>query len=208
MPSPVFGPTTKPPIFGASGSVNVGKHQASGSFSIGPPAFQSSQTIGSYSRPTYAGEGHNQGYNPTTTPGGNGGSFPAVAPVFPAVSPALPPSKKPASSTPDRVSSPSPERTYNPAADAKAILEELRHTFTRASPAPLIDILPRLSPQQLKTLRAEYKSLYRGVNLAKHIKSVFTTSTPFGKVVFAVALGPYESEAWYTSYSPFLHNLH
>lgn len=216
MPSPLFGPTTttKPsPLFGASGSINVGKHQASGSFSLGPPAFPS-QNLGPHSRPTYPGEGHNQSYNPTVAPGGaSPATFPVPAPsAFPAVTPYTPPSppshrpsKKPSAPAspqvrpPSRVSSPSPERAYNPAADAKAILEELKHTFTRASPKPLIEILPTLSPSQLKTLRAEYKSIYHGVNLAKHIKSVFTTGTPFGKLIFAVALGPYESEAWFAN---------
>jgi len=182
MPSPVFGAQPSP-LVSASGSIGIGKHRASGSFSIGPSAF-SKPSLNLHGRPTYEGEGHGRSYNPTATPTSSSSGALVIA------SPHGPPS---------RVSSPSPDRAYNPASDAKAILEELRHTFTRPSPKPLIEILPTLTPQQLKSLRKEYKSLYRGVNLAKHIKSVFTTSTPFGKIVFAVALGPYESEAWFSN---------
>lgn len=88
---------------------------------------------------------------------------------------------------------------YDPNLDAKALLSELKSTFSRPSPKPVISILPTLTSSELLALRAEYKSLYRGVNLAKHLKSVFTTSTPFGKAIFAVALGPYESEAWFAN---------
>lgn len=47
-------------------------------------------------------------------------------------------------------------------------------------------------------LRREYKRIFRQVNIAKHIKTVFA-STSFGKLAFAVALGPYESEAWFAN---------
>ncbi|KAI5840877.1 hypothetical protein BZA05DRAFT_466529, partial [Tricharina praecox] len=180
MPSPVFAAQPNS-LISASGSIGIGKHQASGSFSIGPPAF-AKPSLSFHGRPSYEGEGHSQSNNQPNTPSNS-------RPVMIA-SPYVAPS---------RASSPSPERTYNPASDAKAILDELRHTFTRPSPQPLIEILPTLTPQQLKSLRKEYKTLYRGVNLAKHIKSVFTTSTPFGKIIFAVALGPYESEAWFSN---------
>lgn len=105
------------------------------------------------------------------------------------------------SRAPSRAQSPSPpkEASYDPTPDAKALLSELKSTFSRPSPKPVISILPTLTAPELLELRAEYKILYRGVNLAKHLKSVFTTSTPFGKVVFAVALGPYESEAWFAN---------
>lgn len=198
MPSPAFGPSS--PQFAASPPVAAGKHQSHGSFSLGPPAYPqksqhqhstptSSQTVGFHSRPSYYGESVSPSYNPSLGPGGPGGKSPSVNPTggnSPFVSPS-------------RASSPSPERKYNPASDAARLQQELKHTFTRPSPKPLIDILPTLTPSQLKALRAEYKSLYRGVNLAKHIKSVFTTSSPFGKVAFAVALGPYESEAWFAN---------
>ncbi|KAI5806933.1 hypothetical protein EDC01DRAFT_742697 [Geopyxis carbonaria] len=98
-----------------------------------------------------------------------------------------------------RESSPEPTPSYDPTNDAKAILQQLKSTFSRPSPRPLIKILPTLTPPQLNMLRREYKQLYRGVNLAKHLKAVFTTSSPFGKIIFAVALGPYESEAWFAN---------
>lgn len=47
-------------------------------------------------------------------------------------------------------------------------------------------------------LRREYKRIFRQVNIAKHIKTVFS-STSFGKLAFAVALGPFESEAWFAN---------
>ncbi|KAF8534221.1 hypothetical protein BDD12DRAFT_861546 [Trichophaea hybrida] len=197
MPSPTFGPSS--PQFPASPSFATGRHQSHGSFSLGPPAYPqkphqhssstSSQILGFHSRPSYHGESASPSYNPSFGPGGSGGKSPTFKPMG-GTSPLAPPS---------RVSSPSPERQYNPAPDAAKLQQELKHTFTRPSPKPLIDILPTLTPSQLKALRAEYKSLYRGVNLAKHIKSVFTTSSPFGKVAFAVALGPYESEAWFAN---------
>lgn len=47
-------------------------------------------------------------------------------------------------------------------------------------------------------LRREYKRIFRQVNIAKHIKTVFASSS-FGKLAFAVALGPFESEAWFAN---------
>jgi hypothetical protein len=191
LPSPTF-PASRSPLLEASGSVSAGKHSASGSFSLGPSAYpsskkqdkpahyQSSSSISSFQEvshtTTHHGGGRHSGRDDSYSPSSRSSMSPA------------------------RSRSPSPERrSYNPTSDAKTILEELKHTFTRPSPRPLINILPTLSPRDLQSLRREYKSLYRGVNLAKHIKSVFTTSSPFGKVVFAVALGPYESEAWFAN---------
>ena len=50
-------------------------------------------------------------------------------------------------------------------------------------------------------LRREYKVLFKQVNVAKHIKTVFPSSSygGFGKLAFAVALGPYESEGWFAN---------
>lgn len=85
---------------------------------------------------------------------------------------------------------------YDPGADARAILSSLKNF--RPSPAPLIQILPTLSPSQIVLLRREYKRIFRQVNIAKHIKTVFSSSS-FGKLAFAVALGPFESEAWFAN---------
>ncbi|KAI5846508.1 hypothetical protein DFP73DRAFT_476391 [Morchella snyderi] len=89
-----------------------------------------------------------------------------------------------------------PSPPYDPSADAKELLSSLKHF--RPSAAPLIQILPTLSPSQLVLLRREYKRIFRQVNIAKHIKTVFA-NTSFGKLAFAVALGPYESEAWFAN---------
>lgn len=195
LPSPVLPASScfSPPF--------VGNHNALDTFSIGPPAcpspehlpnkmqhHQSTSSISSIqdTRPSYPNNGNNS-YSPFSL------STNSYSPSF------HPTDSHIATITTSNSRSSSPAIAYNPTADAKAILEELCHTFTRPSPKPLIRILPTLTPEELKVLRSEYKSQYRGINLAKHIKSVFTTASPFGKVVFAVTLGPYESEAWFAN---------
>lgn len=198
MPSPSFSPAPSP-LFSAAGEVKLGKHQAQGSFSIGPPAYPSLQQHQQqqYQQQQQPPPLQAQGLGLPTTYTGESASPAYGLSVGPA-GPSLHQPRPPAS---PRNSSPSPERLppYDAAADAARILAELKHTFTRPSVQPLLDILPTLTPSQLKALRAEYKTLCRGINLAKHLKSVFTTSTPFGKLVFAVALGPFESEAWFAN---------
>jgi len=63
----------------------------------------------------------------------------------------------------------------------------VRHTF-RPPTGPLIDILPTLSQSQVGQLRQEYKSIFKQVNVATHIKTVFPSNTygGFGKVARAV----------------------
>jgi hypothetical protein len=222
MPSPIFnpssGPPHSPPRFSASGSISAGKHQVSGSFSLGPPAYPKPQhghsaslgSLGAHSRPSYNGESNNPSYNPAVAPGQGQQSYnaPTIPPPPPssvsshpaAVTPYHPPARSDSDSEPETEKKPKkPVAVYNPLPDAQRLLQELKHTFTRPQTEPLIDILPTLTIPQLSALKREYKKIYNSVNLAKHIKSVFTTSTPFGKLAFAVALGPYESEAWFAN---------
>ncbi|RPB26566.1 Annexin [Terfezia boudieri ATCC MYA-4762] len=87
---------------------------------------------------------------------------------------------------------------YDPTPHAKELLACLNHNISRIEPGPIIKILPRLSPAQLVALRAEYKRLFHQVNIAKHIKMQCGTGA-FGKIAWATALGPYESEGWFAN---------
>lgn len=104
---------------------------------------------------------------------------------------APPPIAKP-SSNDDR------DADYDPIPHAKELLACLNHNISRVDPGPIIKILPRLSPTQLIALRAEYKRLFHQVNIAKHIKMQCGTGA-FGKIAWATALGPYESEGWFAN---------
>lgn len=95
---------------------------------------------------------------------------------------------------------------YDPAPDAKALAEALKHS--KPDPEPLIEILPRLSDEEIMQLRIEYKKHIKvqgkGINIAKHIKLKVTGN--LGKAAHATALGRWESEAhwanfWYQSNS-------
>ena len=150
---------------------------ASGSISIAGHSLNSAFSLGpSVFSPTPGGQSLHQ----TLTQHSSEKSV--AAPVYPAgpPRPATPP--------------------YIPTEDAKALLSALKHTF-RPPTGPLIDILPTLSPSQVLQLRQEYKSIFKQVNVAKHIKTVFPSNTygGFGKIAFAVALGPYESEGWWAN---------
>jgi hypothetical protein len=77
----------------------------------------------------------------------------------------------------------------------------------RPDPEPLIDILPSLTHEQVMELRAEYKRLVKtgserkGVNIAKHIRSRLKDEEPnFMKACYSVALGKWESEAYWANY--------
>ncbi|TGZ80274.1 Annexin [Ascodesmis nigricans] len=186
MPSPIFNASPSP-SFNASPSASITNLPA---FSLGPPAYPPA-TIPlpeDFVSPDVV-------YAAPPSPSISGFAVHPASPPYASASPPYPLQSSPPSSPEHR-----PRRsTYNPTPDAKAILSELKSTFSRPSPRPLINILPTLSPSDLSLLRQEYKHLFRGVNLAKHIKSVFPTTTPFGKLAFSLALGPYESEAWFAN---------
>ncbi|KAI9877840.1 MAG: hypothetical protein M1830_002676 [Pleopsidium flavum] len=95
---------------------------------------------------------------------------------------------------------------YDPTPDAKALAEALKHS--KPDPEPLIEILPRLSEDEIMQLRIEYKKYIKvqgkGINIAKHIK--LKVPGNLGKAAYATALGRWESEAhwanfWYQSNS-------
>ncbi|KAH6604128.1 annexin anxc4 [Trichoderma cornu-damae] len=73
--------------------------------------------------------------------------------------------------------------------------------------APLIEILPSLSHEQVMELRAEYKHIVKtgadrkGVNIAKHIRARFKDEDPLlMKACYAVALGKWESESYWANF--------
>ncbi|KAJ5335059.1 Annexin [Penicillium brevicompactum] len=89
---------------------------------------------------------------------------------------------------------------YDAAADATAMQEALNHRTIDNK--PLIQILPRLTSDEILTLRREYKSRVRmqgkGINLAKHLRLKLGSSN-FAKVCYATALGRWESEAYWAN---------
>ena len=213
-PSPGLGPHHFPPP-----SPNTGPHYTSSS-AYGPPT-----QYGGSGQPTSL-HGH---ISSLSIPGmaglSIGGSSPALQPyqgTYQNISPLPSPSASPISYSPSSsahdlgsagfslgaplVSPPitkissldDKDESYDPTPHAKELLACLNHSISRVDPGPLIKILPQLSPSQLMALRVEYKRLFHQVNIAKHIK-MQCGSGAFGKIAWAVALGPYESEGWWAN---------
>ena len=90
---------------------------------------------------------------------------------------------------------------YDPTDDAKRIAAALSGTRSTPDSRPLIHVLPRLSTDDLISLKAEYKNHAKvsgqGINMAKHIKMRITGS--LGKACYATALGRWESEAYWAN---------
>ncbi|KAJ5372647.1 Annexin [Penicillium concentricum] len=90
---------------------------------------------------------------------------------------------------------------YDAGPDAAAMQSALNHARNIDS-KPIIQILPRLSSDEIILLRAEYKSRVRmqgkGINIAKHLRLKLGSSS-FGKVCYATALGRWESEAYWAN---------
>ncbi|KAJ6027119.1 hypothetical protein N7499_005222 [Penicillium canescens] len=90
---------------------------------------------------------------------------------------------------------------YDAGADAAAMQSALNHT-RNIDNKPIIQILPRLTSDEILLLRQEYKTRVRmhgkGINLAKHLRLKLGTSS-FGKVAYATALGRWESEAYWAN---------
>ncbi|KAJ5520080.1 Annexin [Penicillium fimorum] len=90
---------------------------------------------------------------------------------------------------------------YDAGPDAAAMQSALNHARNIDS-KPIIQILPRLSSDEIILLRTEYKSRVRmqgkGINLAKHLRLKLGSSS-FGKVCYATALGRWESEAYWAN---------
>lgn len=90
---------------------------------------------------------------------------------------------------------------YDAGPDAAAMQSALNHTRNIDS-KPIIQILPRLTSDEILLLRQEYKTRVRmqgkGINLAKHLRLKLGSSS-FGKVCYATALGRWESEAYWAN---------
>ncbi|KAG0154041.1 hypothetical protein PDIDSM_1420 [Penicillium digitatum] len=90
---------------------------------------------------------------------------------------------------------------YDAGPDAAAMQSALNHTRNIDS-KPIIQILPRLTSDEILLLRQEYKARVRiqgkGINLAKHLRLKLGSSS-FGKVCYATALGRWESEAYWAN---------
>ncbi|KAM5346557.1 hypothetical protein ACJ41O_009562 [Fusarium nematophilum] len=77
----------------------------------------------------------------------------------------------------------------------------------RPDTAPLIEILPSLTHDQVMELRAEYKRIVKtgserkGVNIAKHIRARLKDEDPLlMKACYATALGMWESESYWANF--------
>ncbi|KAJ6178934.1 hypothetical protein N7519_009395 [Penicillium mononematosum] len=90
---------------------------------------------------------------------------------------------------------------YDAGPDAAAMQSALNHA-RNIDNKPIIQILPRLTSDEILLLRQEYKSRVRmqgkGINLAKHLRLKLGSSS-FGKVCYATALGRWESEAYWAN---------
>jgi hypothetical protein len=84
--------------------------------------------------------------------------------------------------------------------DARDIAAELSHSHPKFQ--ILIDILPKLSHDQILELRVAYKRVCkiqgRGINIAKHIK--LKTSGNLCKIAYVTALGRWESEGYWANF--------
>ena len=89
---------------------------------------------------------------------------------------------------------------YDPEEDAMALGAALKHSHPDSG--PIIQVLPRLSDDNVLQLRTEYKKHIKvngkGINVAKHIK--MKVSGNLGKIASAVALGRWESEAYWANF--------
>ncbi|KAJ5965697.1 hypothetical protein N7481_012411 [Penicillium waksmanii] len=90
---------------------------------------------------------------------------------------------------------------YDASSDASSMQSALNHTRNIDNKA-ILSILPRLTSDEILTLRAEYKNKVKmhgkGINLAKHLRLKLGNSS-FGKVAYATALGRWESEAYWAN---------
>lgn len=96
---------------------------------------------------------------------------------------------------------------FHDAEDITTQLAQALKSSHRPDTAPLIEILPSLTHEQVMELRAEYKRLVKtgperkGVNLAKHIRARLKDEDPLlMKACYSVALGRWESEAYWANF--------
>ncbi|KAJ5270851.1 hypothetical protein N7505_006609 [Penicillium chrysogenum] len=90
---------------------------------------------------------------------------------------------------------------YDAGPDAAAMHSALNHA-RNIDNKTIIQVLPRLTSDEILLLRQEYKTRVRmqgkGINLAKHLRLKLGSSS-FGKVCYATALGRWESEAYWAN---------
>lgn len=100
-------------------------------------------------------------------------------------------------------------RFHDPVDDAARLAQALRGDRHPPDTAPLIEILPGMTHEQLMDLRAEYKRLvkagpeHKGVNVAKHIRARLKDEDEprsLMKACYATALGRWESEAYWANF--------
>ncbi|KAF1824485.1 Annexin [Dissoconium aciculare CBS 342.82] len=89
---------------------------------------------------------------------------------------------------------------YSGEDDAKTIAAALKHHNVDTD--AICDVLPGLTHDNVMELRKEYKKLVKvqgkGVNISKHIKTKITGN--FGKAVYIVSLGRWESEGYWANF--------
>jgi hypothetical protein len=97
-------------------------------------------------------------------------------------------------------------RFHDPEDIASKLARALKGTH-KPDVAPLIEILPSLSHEQVMELRAEYKHIVKtgtdrkGVNIAKHIRARLKDEDPLlMKACYAVALGQWEGESYWANF--------
>ncbi|KAK4236741.1 hypothetical protein C8A03DRAFT_35331 [Achaetomium macrosporum] len=98
-------------------------------------------------------------------------------------------------------------RFHDPEDAAARLAKALKGERRAPDTAPLIEILPGLTHEQVMELRVEYKRLVKtgterkGVNIAKHIRARLKDEDPnLMKVCYATALGRWESEAYWANF--------
>ncbi|KAH7317862.1 putative Annexin A1 [Rhexocercosporidium sp. MPI-PUGE-AT-0058] len=116
----------------------------------------------------------------------------------------------PSSSDDDRRSGKKSRRTarfHDPEEEATILAKALKGEKRAPDTAPLIEILPGLTHEQILDLRVEYKKIVKtgsekkGVNIAKHIKLRLKEEDPsLMKACYACALGKWESEAYWANF--------
>lgn len=98
-------------------------------------------------------------------------------------------------------------RFHDPEEEATILAKALKGEKRAPDTAPLIEILPGLTHEQILDLRVEYKKIVKtgsekkGVNIAKHIKLRLKEEDPsLMKACYACALGKWESEAYWANF--------
>lgn len=96
---------------------------------------------------------------------------------------------------------------FNPEEIASRIAKALRGNQRAPDKEPLLQILPGLSHEEVMGLRTQYKAIvktgsdHKGINVAKHIRLRLRDEDPkLMKACYAVALGQWESEAYWTKF--------